>query len=202
MKAQSPQFLSLLLLVAATFYLLPPASATPASASDHRNTDFIRSVCNNTLYPDVCYSSISRYAHAIKQNPAVLSRVGLALSHAVVRGAATSLSGLSGQAKGRAADAISDCISMLGDASDQISESLGQLRQITAGKGGDFKFAMDTVVTHMSAALTNEDTCIDGFEEEPKDLVKKKVVDIVTEAEKFTSIALAFVNYYANKGSP
>ncbi|KAK4263994.1 hypothetical protein QN277_029337 [Acacia crassicarpa] len=201
MKAQSSQLLSLLLLIAATFHLLPPSSAARASASNHGNTDFIRSVCNNTVYPDVCNSHISRYAHAIKQNPAALSRVGVALSHSVVRGAATSLSGLSGQAKGRAAHAISDCISTLGEASDQISESLGQLRQITAGKGGDFKFAMDTVLTRMSAALTNEDTCIDGFEEEPKDLVKK-VVDIVTEAEKFTSIALAFVNYYAKKGSP
>ena len=54
----------------------------------------------------------------------------------------------------------------------------------------------------MSAALTNEDTCLDEIESEPEGPVKKKVVEVVTNTRKFTSIALAFVNYYAKNGLP
>ncbi|XP_054823123.1 pectinesterase inhibitor 7-like [Prosopis cineraria] len=196
MKALIPLIFSLLLL-AATFHHLPQSSAAVPGDSD-----FIRSACNTTLYADLCHSSISPYANAIKQNPSALARVGVAVAHAVVRGVATDVSALSREAKGRAAGAINDCISILGDAVDQMSESLGQLRQIAAGKGGDFKFAIDTVLTEMSAALTNEDTCTDEFQDEPEGPVKNKVVDGVAKANKFTSIALAFVNYYAKKGSP
>ncbi|XP_028759051.1 pectinesterase inhibitor 10 [Neltuma alba] len=208
MKALSPQLVSFLLLVAATFHLLPlPSTATatgeaPAPGPVSVNDDFIRSVCNNTMYADLCYSSISPYAAVIKQDPSALSRVGVTVAYSVVGRVTTDVTGLSRQAKGSAAAAISDCISTLGDAKDGISDSLGQLRQIEAGRSGNFKFAIDTVLTEMSAALTNEETCTDEFQDEPEGPVKKKVMDSVTEAKKFTSIALAFVNYYAQKGSP
>ncbi|KAI9126200.1 hypothetical protein K1719_002621 [Acacia pycnantha] len=202
MKPLSPQLLLLLLLIS-TFRLLPQSSATTVTTTAPAPADFIRSVCNNThAYADLCYSSFSPYANVIKQNPAPLVHVAVAVSHSMVYCVATDVTRLARKSKGKSSGAFADCISTLGDATDQTSDSLGQLQQIAAGKGGDFNTAMDSVLTEMSAVLTNEDTCLDEFQEEPEGPVKKEVVDLVTEAKKFTSIALAFVNHYAKNGSP
>ncbi|KAI9096378.1 hypothetical protein K1719_026097 [Acacia pycnantha] len=208
MKALSPQLLSLLL-VAATFHLLPPSSAAaitskaPASAPGpiSASADFIQSVCNITgdgsgvCYSCICYSFISPYANVINQNPNTLCCVGLTLAQSVARRVATYISGLKGRFS-------SDCNFCLGVATDQISDSLGTIQQIAAGKGGDFNFTMFKVLTEMSAAMTNQDTCMDEFLEEPHGPVKKRALDLLAEAKTFTGIAMAFVDCYSDKGSP
>ncbi|KAI9096387.1 hypothetical protein K1719_026106 [Acacia pycnantha] len=198
MKALSPQLLSLLLLVAAAFPLFPLSSAaaimteSPASSP----TDFIRSVCKITGdVADVCYSSISPYANVINRDVNTLCCVGLTLAQSEARRVATYVSSL----KGRFSSTCNFC---LGVAINKISDSLGTIRQIAAGEGGDFNLAMDKVLTEMAAAMSNQDNCMDHFSEEPDGPVKKKALDLLTEAETFAGIATAFVYYYSKKASP
>ena len=189
MEALSPRLLSLLLLLTATFHLLPPSSSAATG-------NFIRSACQNAREnANLCYTSFSPYTHVIKQNLAALVHVSVAVSHSVVHSVTTDISRLNGS------DALEDCISTLGDARDQISDSLAQLQQIADDKGRNFKQVMDAVLTEMSAAYTNEDTCMDEILEDPDGPVKKEMKDLVTEAEKFTGIALSLVGYYAKNGS-
>ena len=67
----------------------------------------------------------------------------------------------------RAAVALHNCFTNSGNAVDEIRGSLKQMRQLGAtGLGVEsFGFQMSNVQTWMSAALTNEDTCTDGFED-------------------------------------
>jgi hypothetical protein len=54
----------------------------------------------------------------------------------------------------------------------------------------------------MSAALTDEETCTDGFEDVADGAVKTEVCNRVADAKKFTSNALALVNTFAAAGTP
>ncbi|RDX91111.1 Pectinesterase inhibitor 7, partial [Mucuna pruriens] len=197
-----------LFLFAAAFTANAGDDAEAPSADGNGDGDFIRASCNSTLYPDVCYTSLSRYANAVQQSPGQLARVAIAVSLSKAHRAATYISNLTRDAdyaaSSRAALALHDCFSNLGDAVDEIRGSLKQMRQIgAAGNGaGSFLFQMSNVQTWMSAALTDEETCTDGFQDVADCPVKADVWDRVTYVKKFTSNALALVNSYANKGMP
>ncbi|TKY60950.1 21 kDa protein [Spatholobus suberectus] len=206
MRTQRPHRLLLsLVLLAAAFSPLHPTSA---AADDGGDADFIRTSCNTTLYPDVCFTSLSRYANAVQQSPGQLARVAIAVSLSRAHHAASYVSNLTREAdyggRRRAALALHDCFSNLGDAVNEIRGSLKQMRQIgAAGSGaGSFLFQMSNVQTWMSAALTDEETCTDGFQDVADCPVKTDVCDRVNSIKKFTSNALALVNSYANKGMP
>ncbi|XP_015954361.1 21 kDa protein [Arachis duranensis] len=217
MRTQRPHcllFLSLLCLLATfsnlhrTVTAFYDADSPAAPAADDGDTTFIRTSCNNTLYPDVCYSSLSRYANAVQQDPGQLARVAIAVTLSKVHRTASYVSNLTRDADytadSRATSALHDCFTNLGDAVDEIRGSLKQMRQIgAAGTGaGSFLFQMSNVQTWMSAALTDEETCTDGFQDVAECPVKADVCDRVTKVKKFTSNALALVNTYANKGGP
>ena len=78
------------------------------------------------------------------------------------------------------------------------------MRQLGATRLGveSFGFQMSNVQTWMSAALTDEDTCTDGFEDVANGSLKSDVCDRVTKVHKITSNALALVNSYVAKGTP
>ncbi|CAJ1936844.1 unnamed protein product [Sphenostylis stenocarpa] len=201
--------LSLFLFAAAFSPAVAAADDASAPAADDSDTDFIRSSCNTTLYPDVCFTSLSRYANAVQQNPGQLARVAIGVSLSKARRVASYVSNLThdadyGASGSRAALALHDCFTNLGDAVDEIRGSLKQMRQIgAAGEGaGSFLFQMSNVQTWMSAALTDEETCTDGFQDVAECPVKADVCDRVTKVKKFTSNALALVNSYASKGMP
>lgn len=193
-------------LIDPTTYSTQAAAPTPATTTTYptnKDTEFIRSSCASTQYPDECYNSLSGYASAVQQNPARLARVAIAVSLSRVRLQATYFSNISKEADygadHRVAAAIHDCFSTFGDAVDQLRGSLNQMRHLVpAGSSETFKFQMSNVQTWMSAALTNEDTCTDGFNLVSDGPMKKDVFDRVHRAEAVTSNALALVNCFAN----
>ncbi|KAK4261761.1 hypothetical protein QN277_004717 [Acacia crassicarpa] len=208
------QRLLLLFLFSSTFFFFHPSIAAgdsyaPAPTESSPNSaDFIRTSCGTTLYPDICYSSLSRYANAVQQNPGQLARVAISVSLSKAHRMASYISNLTRgadyEANSRATSALHDCFSNVGDAVDEIRGSLKQMRQIGAAGSGEesFRFQMSNVQTWMSAALTDEETCTDGFDDVPDNPMKADVCDKVTDLKKFTSNALALVNNYANTGTP
>ncbi|KAI3816592.1 hypothetical protein L1987_16294 [Smallanthus sonchifolius] len=93
--------------------------------------------------------------------------------------------------------AIHDCSSVFGDAVDEINKSQKEMKKL-GWTGESVRFQLSNVQTWMSAALTNEDTCVDGFEDVADSDVKAKVRDRVVAVKEVTSNALALVNSYAN----
>ncbi|XP_030553058.1 pectinesterase inhibitor 7-like [Rhodamnia argentea] len=198
-----------LLLHIVPFLAVP--SPVPALQSD--GTDFIRASCGETLYPDVCYSSLSTYAGSVQQSPRQLARAAIAVSLASAHTMAAYLADLSRRraAEPRAASAaLHDCLTNMGDAVGEMRGSLKQMRRLgDVGDGGSggasqegFRLQMSNVQTWMSAALTDEDTCTDGFEDVPEGELKSVVCGRAGEVKKVTSNALALVNSYVNKEAP
>ncbi|GLU02679.1 hypothetical protein SLE2022_199200 [Rubroshorea leprosula] len=172
------------------------------TASD--NIDFIRTSCNATLYPDLCYTSLAGYANAIQQDPGRLARAAISVSLKKAHHMAEYVSNLTRDADygsdPRATSALHDCFSNFGDAVDEIRGSLKQMRQAVSRGSESFRFQMSNVQTWMSAALTDEETCTDGFEDVADSQMKSDVCDRSEEVKKATSNALALVNSYAEKG--
>ncbi|KAF8398969.1 hypothetical protein HHK36_014834 [Tetracentron sinense] len=204
-KAMKFQECPLLLSSASFFFLLPALiSAAEFFNPNSEAVDFIRTSCGATLYPELCYTSLSRYANAVQQSPAQLARIAVAVSLSKARRMASYVSNLSRQiengAEPRATAALHDCFDTFGDAVDQIRNSLMQMRHLNPGES--FGFQMSNVQTWMSAALTNEDTCTDGFEEVTDGPMKSDVCNRVVKVTKVTSNALALVNSFVATESP
>lgn len=167
------------------------------------DTDYIRSSCKTTLYPDTCYHSLNHYATAVQQDPGRLARVAIGVSLAKAKRMSAFVSNLSREAdygaQPRAVAALHDCFSVFGDAVDQIRDSLSQMRTL-GGSIESLRFQMSNVQTWMSAALSNEETCTDGFEDVSDDEpLKSEVCDRAGKVKEVTSNALAFINSFANK---
>lgn len=183
------------------------SSATAPSPSPTDGSDFIRESCNATLYPDVCYSSLQKFSPAVQQNPRRLATAAIAFSLTKVKHVASFVSNLTRSsdygADPSAAAALHDCFSNFDDAVDEIYGSLKQMRQMESSSSSaskeSFRFQVSNVQTWMSAALTNEDTCTDGFEDVNDGEMKEGVCDRALYVKKLTSNALALVNSFAQK---
>ncbi|KDO65432.1 hypothetical protein CISIN_1g045492mg [Citrus sinensis] len=75
------------------------------------------------------------------------------------------------------------------DSVDRLSKSFQEMKNLGGVKSRDFLFHMSNVQTWASAALTNGNTCLDGFADKS---MNGKVKDSVT------SNALGLVNQFAN----
>ncbi|MBA0711449.1 hypothetical protein Golax_010633 [Gossypium laxum] len=167
------------------FYSVPTLSsyvydASATTTTVINSTDFIRTSCYATLYPDICYTSLYGYANAIQQDPARLARAAISVSLSKARNMA---------------------VYNMGDAVDEIRGSLKQMQRVVAPGSESFRFQMGNVQTWMSAALTDEETCTDGFEDVADGPMKTEVCKRAAKVKKFTSNALALVNSYAEKGT-
>ncbi|KAL8142071.1 hypothetical protein V2J09_015103 [Rumex salicifolius] len=195
----------LLLLISISLHA-PPAFAdptAPAPAPSTTDFDFIRESCNLTLYPDVCYTSLSRYATSVSRSTAEIARAAVSVSLCETRLASAYFSNLTRGSDPAASDcraALRDCSSTLSSAASEIRGSFKQMSQLRANDAGarQIRFQISNVQTWMSAALTNEDTCTDGFESVSDGPLKSEVCDRVAIVRKLTSNALALVNFYAS----
>ncbi|XVE65022.1 hypothetical protein DITRI_Ditri07aG0148300 [Diplodiscus trichospermus] len=165
--------------------------------SSDTDTEFIKTSCGGTTYPDLCVTTFSSYASEIQSSPKILASKSLCLTLNTTRSASKTLTELSKSQglKPREAAALRDCVEEIGDSVDEVKRSIGEMDE-TQGKS--FAFRMSDIETWVSAALTNEDTCMDGFSESPIDGdVKATVRSVIEKVAHLTSISLAFVNRYA-----
>jgi len=90
-----------------------------------------------------------------------------------------------------------DCLEVLRDAVEELQQSITEMGDIKNSK--NFGLQMNDIQTWVSAVLTNEDTCTEGFEEEAMDgRLKKSVRRRVEKISHLTSNALALINEYAS----
>ncbi|KAE8726485.1 structural maintenance of chromosomes protein 2-2-like isoform 1 [Hibiscus syriacus] len=89
---------------------------------------------------------------------------------------------------------MADCVEVIRDSIDELQQSIGELGHISSS---NFSLSMSDVQTWISAALMDEDTCMDAFEGNnmngyAKTAVRKRIVKIA----HLTSNALALVDNY------
>ncbi|OAY48158.1 21 kDa protein [Manihot esculenta] len=190
-----------LLLVSLLYSSTIAKSATPASSSTSAS-NFIKASCRTTTYPALCVQSLSAYATSIQQSPFQLTVTALSVS--LDRAQSTKsfiykLTKLKG-VKAREMEAIKDCLEEIDDTVDRLSKSVKELKNLGESKGKDFQRHISNVETWVSAALTDENTCVDGFAGKAlngklNSSIKARIVNVA----QVTSNALALINKFASK---
>ncbi|XP_071685593.1 21 kDa protein-like [Rutidosis leptorrhynchoides] len=163
----------------------------------HKN--FIHKSCNTTLYPQLCSLYLSRFTTRIGTSPRLLAQTALAATLSTTRTTTTKLINYSKNHKlsKRERAAMKDCLEEIEDSAYELHLSMVEMGKVRSGP--DFSFNMNSIETWVSAALTDDDTCSDGFSDKSmnpgvKNMVRRHVLNIAHLA----SIALAFVNNFAN----
>ncbi|KAI3517580.1 hypothetical protein L1887_16795 [Cichorium endivia] len=175
--------------------LLFTSSITLVSATEKTNTEFIRTSCSLTTYPALCFNSLSTQAGAIQTSPKLLAQTALSVTLDTTRTTSSAMVKLS-QVHGmtpREVAAMKDCIELLSDSVYELKRSLEEMSQPGSK---DLRLVMSDVQTWVSSAMTDEDTCAEGFVNDPKmkSVVRGKIVNVA----HLTSNALALVNSYAS----
>lgn len=176
--------------------------AGSASTRNASPTDFIVESCKATSYPALCVESLSGYASWIRKNEQHLAETALSISLSRAQSAAAFVAKMSRVRgiKPRERQAVKDCIENMGDSVDRLRQSVKELSHMGRGGGGgqDFIWHISNVQTWVSAALTDENTCLEGFsgrlmEGNIKVAVRRRIVNVA----QVTSNALALVNRFA-----
>ncbi|KAH6761225.1 Plant invertase/pectin methylesterase inhibitor superfamily protein [Perilla frutescens var. frutescens] len=163
------------------------------------STEFIKTSCSATTYPTLCYSSLSSHASAIKQNPKLLASAALTVSLKTAVSTSADMVKLSHTAgmTPREVSTMQDCVVELSDTVDQLRNSMAEMKQLKGGS--NFALLINDVQTWVSAALTDEDTCMDGFDGKfMNGGVKTAVRGNIVNVAHLTSNALALINNYAS----
>ncbi|CAA3016234.1 21 kDa -like [Olea europaea subsp. europaea] len=184
-----------LFLLLSSQYMLVIANSDP--------TNFIKTSCRATRYPALCIHSLLTYATTIRKSELQLAQVALGISLSRARSASSFISKLAKRrgTKSREYRATKDCIEIMGDTVYQLSRSIKELGGMRRRfNGQDFAWHVSNVQTWVSAALTNENTCIDGFSGpamngNAKVAIRKRVLNVA----QVTSNALALVNRFADR---
>jgi pectinesterase inhibitor-like protein len=159
------------------------------------NTEFIKTSCNATSYPALCFSSLSAYDSTIKSSPLNLASTALNVSLATARSTAAAMTHMSSVPSMDPYDreALRDCMDTLGDAVDELKQSAKTMSRLGGKETG---YLINSVQTWVSAALTDENTCMDGFRASGGN-VRKKVRSHVLNVAQLTSNALDLINGFS-----
>ncbi|XP_059666972.1 21 kDa protein-like [Cornus florida] len=158
------------------------------------NTRFIKSSCGVTMYPKLCFKTLSVYASSIQTSPTELANAALTVSLKGAQATSTTVANLSKghDLKPSEASAITDCVENMEDSVDELKQSLVAMEDL---EGPDFETKMGNILTWVSAALTDEDTCMDGVEEAGmKGKIRRTIRGYIVNVAQLTSNALALVN--------
>ncbi|KAI3779095.1 hypothetical protein L2E82_08582 [Cichorium intybus] len=165
------------------------------------DTNFIRQSCETTRYPDTCFASLSGYSGMVQRDSGRLAKMAIHVALSKATHMANYVSNITSQIDNdntTESAAIHDCSSEFGDAVDEIKNSQREMKRL-GWTGESVKFQLSNVQTWMSAALTNEDTCTDGFQDVADGEIEADVCSRVAAVKEVTSNALALVNIYADK---
>ena len=172
-----------------------------AARPEKANTQFIKTACGITTYPQLCFTSLSAHASVIQTSPKLLASTALSVTLSMAQSTSSDMSSLlkSHGLTPREIAAMKDCVEELSDSVDQLKKSMAEMSQIKDSKNSNFGLIMNDIQTWVSAALTDEDTCADGFAENGMtESLKSEVNGRIVNIAHMTSNALALINSYAS----
>ncbi|OMO81943.1 Pectinesterase inhibitor [Corchorus olitorius] len=161
-------------------------------------SNYVQDACSVTKYRTLCITSLASFSSTAKESPSKWARAGVSVTLGETKNVSKYLNKVKNyrEMRGRYKIPLSDCVEVFEDAIDQLHLSLGVLRKLSASQ---FYAQMGDVTTWLSATLTDQDTCLDGFEN-PRGKQAKMLRNRVLRASYFTSNALALVNKLATSG--
>ncbi|XP_022991771.1 pectinesterase inhibitor 6-like [Cucurbita maxima] len=125
-------------------------------------TSYVQEACSVTQHQDLCIQLLSPFSSSAKRSPTKWARTGVSVTISEAKTVARFLGRVKNNKRlmGRNRAAVSDCVEVFEAAIDELHRSLGVLRRLSKR---NFDAQMGDLNTWVSAALTNEDTCVDGF---------------------------------------
>ncbi|GAV87320.1 Pectinesterase domain-containing protein/PMEI domain-containing protein, partial [Cephalotus follicularis] len=196
-KSKKQIFLALfatLLLVAAVIGIVAGVNSRNSDHDSSPSRAILKSSCSSTLYPDLCYSAVA----TVPQTTTKLTtqkdviEVSLNLTIAAVEHnyftvkKLTVTKNLTKQEK----VALHDCLETIDETLDELHKAVEDLQQYPHKKS--LTEHADDLKTLLSAAMTNQETCIDGFSHHEADKrVRQKLIQGQLNVEKMCSNALA-----------
>ncbi|XP_057774220.1 probable pectinesterase/pectinesterase inhibitor 61 [Salvia miltiorrhiza] len=188
----------LLLMIAATLMVVSAVSAAVAVVIRHKGESKVQNrrpsqamsrACSRTLYPSLCLNSLLDFPGALTADEKALVHISLNLTLQKVGRSLYVSSEITNLAMDpHVRSAYDDCLELLDHSVDLLSRSLTSAAE-PPGSTQD-------VLTWLSAALTNQDTCREGFDELNGD-VKNQMSDRIKDLSEIVSNSLAI---YASAG--
>ncbi|CAK9321642.1 unnamed protein product [Citrullus colocynthis] len=163
-----------------------------AKSQPVNDTQFIKSTCQSTPYPDLCLSSLSADATAIHGSHRLMTIAALTVALSHTRSASSTVERLakSSGLTPRESYVMRDCIEEFGDSIEELKMAVAELKD-----NDKTRFKTKDIRTWVSAALTDDDTCMDGFAGDAmNDNVKESVKALVVDVAQLTSNALSLVS--------
>ncbi|XP_077227287.1 putative pectinesterase/pectinesterase inhibitor 61 [Tasmannia lanceolata] len=188
---------SLILIIASgiSAVLLVRSRARGSVASEatlkNRPTQAISRTCSRTRYPSLCIETLVEFPGALDAGERDLVHISVNMTLHRVGHARSDASSLSNVAMGPdVMAAYQDCLELLEDSIDQLSQSLHSITP-TGPPAGALVGSPDDVLTWLSAALTNQDTCTEGLDEVRNGFVKEEMGKHLKDLPELVSNSLA-----------
>ncbi|KAL1816332.1 hypothetical protein DCAR_0520718 [Daucus carota subsp. sativus] len=183
------------LLVIISFNIHINSSVAMDYGAEKASTEFIKTSCSKTIWPSLCFTSLSSHTGAIQTSPRLLAQTALsvALDQVVSTSAAMQRLSKAPGIKPGEVGPMNDCLEVLTDSIDELKNSMGEMSQLNGSP--NYALLISDIQTWVSAALTDEDTCMDGFAGKAgntKNVVRGRILNVV----HLTSNALALINNY------
>lgn len=179
---------------------------SPPSSSSTSTADSIKAVCQVTLYPDSCSSSISSLKSSTNytsDNPKDLFVLSLqAAVNALVEFSSFTqmLVDSNSNYDSLSKNALRNCESIIWDSIDYINMSAVRFGE-TENKLSPSTSTINDIRTWLSAAITYQETCIDGLQEFSRGNLEltEEVKTAMRNSTEFTSNSLAIVTKILSK---
>ncbi|KAJ7949593.1 21 kDa protein-like, partial [Quillaja saponaria] len=200
---QIPTLHSLLIKLVTLIFIVSNLSTTVARQTTTTTTTnsfriyrtYVARACKSTLYPSLCYRTLVSHSLAIKKDHLRLCKFSLSKTVNSTRAAYLTISKTlkQGRLTRYEAPVVKDCVENVKDSLEKLRNSLNTMGNL---RGKNKAFEIDNIKTWMSAAITDEDTCMEGFKEmKVNGKVKNKIRISVGHVARMTSNALALINH-------
>lgn len=138
------------------------ASSNGPARGGRKPTLAISRTCSRTRYPDLCVNSLLDFPGATSADERDLVHVSVNMTlHHVSRSLRASSDINNLDMDGHVRSAYDDCLDLLDGSVDHLGRSLFAVADGNAQPAG----STQDVMTWLSAAMTNQDTCAEGLEE-------------------------------------
>ncbi|KAK9281629.1 hypothetical protein L1049_004532 [Liquidambar formosana] len=197
----------LFLALFASFLVVAAVIGIVAGVNSRNNSDDIaqfspshevlKSSCSSTLYPDLCYSTIATVPGATSKLAITkdVIEITLNLTATAVEHNYFTIEKIIGSNKNltkREKTALHDCLETIDETLDELHKAVEDLH-LYPNKKSLSKHAED-LKTLLSAAITNQETCIDGFSYDEADKrVREMLINGELLVERMCSNALAMI---------
>eukprot|EP00252_Welwitschia_mirabilis_P010387 TRINITY_DN2362_c0_g1_i2.p1 TRINITY_DN2362_c0_g1~~TRINITY_DN2362_c0_g1_i2.p1 ORF type:complete len:584 (+),score=-63.01 TRINITY_DN2362_c0_g1_i2:629-2380(+) len=126
-------------------------------------TKIISNACQKTLYPDLCVSTLMAYPDVQSVRPGDLAHISANASIRTAEHAYFAALDGARSSGGTVKVPFDDCLELIDDTLAQLNESVTSIVGIRPGSPS-MKTQVSNVKTWLSAAITNLDTCTEGFQ--------------------------------------